>query len=1102
MPLVQLAMPLWRSRSLLSPVSRHIAQPALRALLALLLFWAAASMARAQSGDWSGAASPGVARYNHVATLLVSGEVLLTGGMGADGVQASVVRSNSAGTGWTGLGNLLEARSVHTATQLPSGKVLVAGGFGGVVLASVELYDPVSGTSVAGPSLSVARGRHTATRLLSGRVLVAGGNMQSGEAEVFVPGNPGSWVATGPVQVRRDSASATLLPSGKVLVVGGNALTGTVASAEVYDPATNSWSLAAPMSTPRALHTATLLPSGEVLVVGGSNNGSALNSAEVYDPETNTWGAVQFLQQPWMEHTATLLPNGEVLVAGGENGTESSAMRYNPVARTWQTDTPLPQPRYMHTATLLGSGDVLLLGGGSGPLSSAVRYRYARGLWADAQDLDGARGFAKTVLLASGKVLAVGGVGGGLLNKAELYDPVLDSWSHAASLSHTRYRHTATLLASGKVLVAGGGSSVAEVYDPETDAWSATPGMASARTRHTATRLADGRVLVVGGDGAETSSEIYDPTSNTWSAAAGPLEPRTEHSAVLLPSGKVLVVGGAGGNAGLLTEIYDPVTNSWSGAGSLGQFVRQPTLTLLPSGKVLSAGGYLGNNAVGWVFIYDPQGGWTRMGGLPSPRAKHAAVLLPDGRVLIAGGDDTGDGLATSSPYDSALLYDEGADTWTEAARLRTARADLGAVLLPSGRVLAVGGSVGFSQYTAQVDQFVPQFTVTPAVSPSGYFVPVAPVFVGLGESTSFEVRANPGYAVASATGCGGTLAASMYTTGPISGNCTVSATFAAARTVTATAGAGGSITPHGAQTLVDGATAVFTVTPQAGYQIATVAGCGGTLAQNTFTTAPVTQNCTVTASFAPILHTVTAWAGVGGSISPAGDVPAAQGQSHSFTVQADAGFRTAAVTGCGGSLAGNLYTTAPISAACTVQARFETLPATTTTGSGPVTVGVVNASPGCRLDLAGTGPVAAPAPYPGAGTLPHGAFRLRLVNCQPGETVRVAVTFPDLTGLTVKKYGPTPASPTTSRYYDPANLQISGNTAIYDVTDGGLGDDTFGVQDGTINDPVVPVPLAASPAAIPALSGEGLALLAALLGLVAWWAGRCRPAKVRRAGM
>ncbi len=753
----------------------------------------------------------------------------------------------------------------------------------------------------------------------------------------------------------------------------------------------------------------------------------------------------------------------------------------------------MPEARVSHTATVMAGGEVLLLGGegNGGALSSAVSYRYQRPLWADAQDQRTARGDQKAVVLASGKVLSTGGVdAAGPVATAELYDPALNSWAAASSMGAPRHRHTVTLLASGKVLVAGGiASRSAEVYDPATDAWTYTPDMSVVRERPSATLLDDGRVLVLGGEGtAASSAEIYDPALNAWTMAAAPGRSFSEHSAVLLASGKVLVVGGDTGSVPQTSQLYDPVTDSWSDQGPIS--MRQATLTKLRSGVVLAAGGYHAGQALSEAYLYYPRLGWRRIADLPQPRARHAAVLLDDGRVLIAGGDGATSGAPVSSPYDSALVFDESRFGWTEVTSLRTARAELGLVLLPSGRALGVGGTVGGNQYTAEVDQFEQRFAVTPAWREGGDMSPALPVSALRGERVSFTVRSNPG-AVASVQGCGGTLVGTVYTTGPITAHCNVTASFAAGLTVTAVAGTGGSITPNGAQVVAAGDSISFTVTPQAGYQIASVVGCGGTRAQNVYTINAVTQSCTVTAAFTPILHAVTASALPGGSISPAGMVNVTEGQVSSFTVTPATGYRIAAVTGCGGALAGSTYTTAAVTAACTVQARFETLPRPTDTGSGPVNVGVVDDATSCQLDLAGTGPIAAPAPYPG-GTLPHGAFRVRLVNCQPGATVRVAVTFPDLTGFTVKKYGPTPDSPSRSRYYDPVNLQISGNTVTYDVTDGGWGDNSFGVQDGTINDPVVPVLLGApSPAAIPTLSAWGLGALAALLGLLAWRGGR-----------
>jgi uncharacterized repeat protein (TIGR01451 family) len=70
---------------------------------------------------------------------------------------------------------------------------------------------------------------------------------------------------------------------------------------------------------------------------------------------------------------------------------------------------------------------------------------------------------------------------------------------------------------------------------------------------------------------------------------------------------------------------------------------------------------------------------------------------------------------------------------------------------------------------------------------------------------------------------------------------------------VTPVAGPNGSIVPSTPQTVNDGSTTAFTINPDTGYQIDTVTGCGGSLAGNTYTTGPVTADCTVNASFAAI---------------------------------------------------------------------------------------------------------------------------------------------------------------------------------------------------------------------------------------------------------
>ena len=69
------------------------------------------------------------------------------------------------------------ARWEHTATLLATGTVLIAGGF---LLASAEVYDPATGTFHATGSMATGRGSgHTATLLPNGKVLIAGGGTDS-----------------------------------------------------------------------------------------------------------------------------------------------------------------------------------------------------------------------------------------------------------------------------------------------------------------------------------------------------------------------------------------------------------------------------------------------------------------------------------------------------------------------------------------------------------------------------------------------------------------------------------------------------------------------------------------------------------------------------------------------------------------------------------------------------------------------------------------------------------------------------------------------------------------------------------------------------------
>ena len=79
-----------------------------------------------------------------------------------------------------------------------------------------------------------------------------------------------------------------------VLVAGGSGGDSRLplASAELYDPATGNWTVTGSMHEARASHTATLLRDGTVLVAGGAadlDGQLVLASAELFDPASDRW---------------------------------------------------------------------------------------------------------------------------------------------------------------------------------------------------------------------------------------------------------------------------------------------------------------------------------------------------------------------------------------------------------------------------------------------------------------------------------------------------------------------------------------------------------------------------------------------------------------------------------------------------------------------------------------------------------------------------------------------------------------------------------------------------------------------------------------------
>ncbi|MEK8035094.1 kelch repeat-containing protein, partial [Ideonella sp. DXS29W] len=160
-------------------------------------------------------------------------------------------------------------------------------------------------------------------QLPDGRWLEAGGTGKADSLAAIVGADGKRVPLAAKLSVARQGHSLTLLADGRVLVLGGASADGAaVASAEVFDAATQTFKTLAPTGLSARVGAAVaLLPDGRVLVSGGADSrGAVLGDAEVWDPKTNTVQRSALRNAAaGVAQTAALLPTGGVLLQGGQD---------------------------------------------------------------------------------------------------------------------------------------------------------------------------------------------------------------------------------------------------------------------------------------------------------------------------------------------------------------------------------------------------------------------------------------------------------------------------------------------------------------------------------------------------------------------------------------------------------------------------------------------------------------------------------------------------------------------------------------------------------------------------------------------------------------
>ena len=350
-------------------------------------------------------------------------------------------------------------------------------------------------------------------------------------------------------------------------------------------------------------------------------------------------------------------------------------------------------------------------------------------------------------LLSNGKVLVVAGSGNcppslsgcpsgppyGPANNsgALLWDPVAGSITQF-SLSWDMFCNGMVLLQDGRVLIDSGtiqydpfhGQPKVAVFDPATNLFTDIQNMAHGRWYPTVLTLGDGRIMAFSGlnetGGTNTAVEFYTVGTGWSQQYTAPWTPDLYPRMHLLPNGQVFYSG-----AQTTSKLFDPSTTTWntnvattiySGNRTYGTSVLLPlTLASNYDPNVIIMGGHSpATNTTEIIDLGSATPAWKSGPNMSQARIEMNAVILPDGRVLAVGGSVNDEDTSTASLNADLLAPDPnnpGSYIFSSAGANSYARLYHSvALLLPDATVWLAGGNPQRGSYVQQMEIYQPPY--------------------------------------------------------------------------------------------------------------------------------------------------------------------------------------------------------------------------------------------------------------------------------------------------------------------------------------------------------------------------------------------------------